>query len=78
MPDFQLAELPVYIERYLETGRITNRAIRCVGISVKTSPLEAARREGYLSALAEQLGLPCVDPIAGGVGPIVDLLCREL
>jgi D-glutamate N-acetyltransferase len=78
MPDFQLAELPVYIERYLETGRITNRAIRCVGISVNTSPLEAARREGYLSALAEQLGLPCVDPIAGGVGPIVDLLCREL
>jgi uncharacterized NAD-dependent epimerase/dehydratase family protein len=78
MPDFQLAALPVYIERYLETGRITNPAIRCVGVSINTSTLPAAERDGYLAALAAELGLPCVDPIAGGVGPIVDFLQREL
>jgi uncharacterized NAD-dependent epimerase/dehydratase family protein len=77
MPDFPLAELEVYIERYLEAGRVTNPAIRCVGISVNTSTLEAAEREGYLRARSEELGLPCVDPIAGGVGRIVDLLQRE-
>ena len=77
MPDFPLAELRVYAERYLEAGRITNPAIRCVGISVNTSTLEATQREGYLRSLAETMGLPCVDPIAGGVGPIVDLLQRE-
>ncbi len=77
MPDFPLAELQVYTERYLEAGRITNPGIRCAGISVNTSTLEAGQREGYLQALAEKLGLPCVDPIAGGVGPIVDRLQRE-
>jgi uncharacterized NAD-dependent epimerase/dehydratase family protein len=77
MPAFPLAELQVYTERYLEAGRITNPAIRCAGISVNTSTLAAAQREGYLRALAETMGLPCVDPIAGGVGPIVDLLQRE-
>jgi uncharacterized NAD-dependent epimerase/dehydratase family protein len=77
MPGFPLADLPVYIERYLEAGRITNPAIRCVGISVNTSTIEAARRVAYLRALAEELGLPCVDPMAAGVGPIVDVLQRE-
>jgi uncharacterized NAD-dependent epimerase/dehydratase family protein len=78
MPGFPLAELPVYIERYLEAGRITNPAIRCVGISVNSSTLDVGRREGYLRALAEELSLPCVDPMTAGVGPIVDALQRKL
>lgn len=77
MPDFRLAELEVYIKRYLEAGRITNQAIRCVGVSVNTSTLEATQRERYLLALAEKLGLPCVDPIAVGVDQIVDRLQWE-
>ena len=34
-----------FIERYLEAGRLTNPAIRCVGVSVNTSRLAGDRRD---------------------------------
>jgi uncharacterized NAD-dependent epimerase/dehydratase family protein len=76
-PDFPLPELPVFIDRYIEAGRLTNKTIRCVGVSVNTSTLPPSGREPYLRELQNELGLPCVDPLAGGVAPIVDFLDRE-
>jgi uncharacterized NAD-dependent epimerase/dehydratase family protein len=45
-----------------------------VGISVNTSRLDDAERVSYLAQLSEDYGLPAVDPIAIGVGPLVDFL----
>jgi uncharacterized NAD-dependent epimerase/dehydratase family protein len=65
------------IEHHLVLGRRTNPAIRCVGISVNTSGLPAEEREACLTALADETGLPCVDPIIDGCGRIVRQIREE-
>ena len=55
-------------------GRVTNPDIRCVGVSLITSSLSEAERHSVLSSTADEIGLPCVDPVATGVAPIVDYL----
>jgi uncharacterized NAD-dependent epimerase/dehydratase family protein len=72
--DFLLPEIATLIEQTVIAGRVTNPNIRCVGISVNSSNLSADQRASYLAETAESTGLPCVDPIATGVGPLVDHL----
>ncbi|MEM8987055.1 MAG: DUF1611 domain-containing protein [Pseudomonadota bacterium] len=75
--DFPLPTIGETIERNLEIGRRTNPDIRCVGISVNTSGLSDEQRPDYLAALSDKYGLPCVDPLVDGAGPIVDRLCKD-
>jgi uncharacterized NAD-dependent epimerase/dehydratase family protein len=60
------------IDLHTVLGRRTNPDIRCIGISVNTSKLEAGKRMDYLAALSLETGLPCVDPIIDGCGAIVE------
>jgi uncharacterized NAD-dependent epimerase/dehydratase family protein len=71
---FELPPIGQVICRNLELGRMTNPAVRCVGISVNTSSLPAGHRQAWLQGLSRGSGLPCVDPLIDGVGPIVDRL----
>ncbi len=75
--DYRIRDLDELIDTYLSLGSLTNPAIRCVGVSVNTSMLEPERRVAYLSELSKSTGLPCVDPVIGGVGFIVDQLCEK-
>ncbi len=75
--DFPLPGIEECIDRYLLLGRTTSPEIQCVGISVNTSRLGSEQRARYLEDLEAKLNLPCVDPVASGVGPIVDLIERE-
>ncbi len=70
-PGYSLPSVSQCIERNLLEGRLTNPAIQCVGVCVNTSMLSDPERESYLSALAEELNLPCVDPIIHGCDDIV-------
>lgn len=78
LPGRPLPDLAECLERNLEAARLTSPDVRAVGICFNTSRMEreAAQR---LCTLAEQkLSLPCTDPIAFGVEPIIDrLLCPE-
>jgi len=65
-PHMPLPTIGEVIERTVAIGRLTNPAIRCVGISVNTSGLPGGERTGYLQMLSDRYGLPCVDPMAGG------------
>jgi uncharacterized NAD-dependent epimerase/dehydratase family protein len=71
---YALPSLEECIEKHLLMGRRTNPEIRCVGVSVNTSGLPAAGRRQYLDGLADECGLPCVDPVAGGVDEIVSFI----
>ena len=73
-PGFPLPTISELIELTVATGRLTNPEIRCAGISVNTSRLSAAERADYLAKIQDDSGLPCVDPIATGVGPLVDFI----
>ncbi|NNE61402.1 MAG: DUF1611 domain-containing protein [Woeseia sp.] len=69
---YSLPSINECIELNVATGRLTNKAIRCAGVSVNTSGLAAAERPRYLSKLAAETGLPCTDPVAVGIKPILE------
>lgn len=71
-PDFPLPTIGELIELTVANGKLTNRDIRCVGISINTSSLADEERDAYLAKTADEYGLPCVDPVATGVDPIID------
>jgi uncharacterized NAD-dependent epimerase/dehydratase family protein len=71
-PGFPLPTIPELIEHTIINGRLTNAAIRCVGVSINTSGLSNDERAACLREIAAQTGLPCVDPVATGVGPLID------
>jgi uncharacterized NAD-dependent epimerase/dehydratase family protein len=72
---FELPGIDQVIDRTISIGSGVNPAIRCVGISVNTSPLATEQeRLDYLDNLSRRYGLPAVDPLLTGVGAIVDSL----
>lgn len=58
-------------------GRLTNPDIRCIGLCINTAALGHDEAIAYLAGLEEEYGLPAVDPIRIGPGPVVDELQRQ-
>ena len=75
-PDYPLPDFQTLIAQTIEVGKLTNANICCAGFSVNTSSLSDAERSEYLRKTTEETGLPCVDAVATGVGPIVDHLVK--
>jgi uncharacterized NAD-dependent epimerase/dehydratase family protein len=73
-PDCPIPDLQVAIERYVQAGQLTNRAIRCVGVSVNSSSLSDAQWASYAQNLRSKLKLPVCDPLRGGVDDIAKAL----
>lgn len=76
-PDYPTPSFKTLIAQTIEVGKLTNANIRCAGFSVNTSSLSDDERDKYLSEVTEETGLPCVDAVATGVGPIVDHLVKS-
>ncbi len=74
LPSYALPSLELCMQRNLDCGRLTNPAVRFVGIAVNTSGLPAGDAEDYLKKLSDDHGLPAVDPVKQGVDAIVDVL----
>ena len=74
LPHYPLPSLEDCIEANVAAARLTNPEATCIGVAVNTSALvpEAAAR--CLAETADRLGLPTVDPVRGGVAPLVDAL----
>jgi uncharacterized NAD-dependent epimerase/dehydratase family protein len=58
----------------LRAARLTNPDVVCVGVALNTSNLSPAEGRRICAAAAEELALPAQDPVANGVGEIVDQL----
>jgi uncharacterized NAD-dependent epimerase/dehydratase family protein len=65
------------IDLTVTCGRLTNPDIRCGGIAVNTEHLDDAAAHTVLAETAAAHGLPAVDPIRTGVGPIVDKIAAD-
>jgi len=63
---FALPSIEQVIEQTIALGRLTNPDIRCVGISLNTSKLDAAEAQRELDSVEKRLSLPVADPIRGG------------
>lgn len=73
-PDFPMPDLQVAIDRYVEAARLTNRAVRCVGLSINSSTLTDDAWARYAQAQSQRLQLPVVDPLRGGVAALAHAL----
>lgn len=74
LPHQKLPGLAECLEANLQAARLTNPAVRAVGVAVDTHRLEPGARGDCLARIEAELGLPTVDPIATGVGRIADAL----
>ncbi|MBM4060163.1 MAG: DUF1611 domain-containing protein [Planctomycetes bacterium] len=74
---FPLPTIQQVIDRTIADGALTNPAIQCIGIALNTEALDDAAAREVLERTGRQHGLPCVDPIRIGVGPLVDELLRR-
>lgn len=74
LPHYPLPSLRQCIDANLAAGRLTNPDVRCVGISINTSALDARAADSLLKQTEDAYGMPCVDPVRGGVAAIVDRL----
>jgi uncharacterized NAD-dependent epimerase/dehydratase family protein len=74
---YSLPSIKECIDQHVIMGRRTNPQIRCVGISVNTSTLPAGEREHYLAELADETGLPCIDPLIDGCSTIVNYVTTQ-
>jgi uncharacterized NAD-dependent epimerase/dehydratase family protein len=76
LPGRAMAGLEECLERNLEAARLTSPDVRAVGICLNTSAMEAEAARRLCAETEERMGLPCTDPMAFGVGTIIDrLLC---
>jgi uncharacterized NAD-dependent epimerase/dehydratase family protein len=65
-PDFPIPDLQAAIDAYLRAGRLTNPAVRCVGLSINSSSLSESDWSQYCRRLTAELGLPVCDPMRTG------------
>ena len=72
LPDYSLPTLQACMDANLAAARLTNPAVRFVGIAVNTSQMAESSVEAYLRRLESEFELPTVDPFAEGVAPLVD------
>jgi len=64
--EFVLPSLEQVIAQTIALGRLTNPAIRCVGISLNTAKLDAAAAQREFDRVEQRLTLPVADPMRGG------------
>lgn len=72
-----LPTIGAVIDHTIACGRLTNPAIRCVGIAVNTAALGEEDAKALLVATGDEYGLPASDPVRFGVAAIVDRLQAE-
>lgn len=74
MEHIALVPVEEIVELTLRLGRLTNPAIRLVGVSLNTHGMDDTARAGALSEYEARLGVPAFDPMVRGVERVVDVL----
>jgi uncharacterized NAD-dependent epimerase/dehydratase family protein len=72
-----LPSIAQVIDLTVTCGRLTNPAIRPVGIAINTEHLDAAEARRVCDAAAAAHGLPATDPVRFGTAAIVDRLLAD-
>ncbi len=76
LPGRALPELADCIAMNVQVAALTSPQVRMIGVALNTSSLGAGEARALCARLEDAHGLPCTDPIAFGVEPLIDaLLC---
>lgn len=74
LPNRPLPDLQACIEANVRAAQLTSPDVRCIGVAVNCSALAPGEAKACLDRLADELDLPCVDPLITGVAPLIDRL----
>ncbi len=74
LPNYPIPSIQECLQANLKSAHLTNSNARIVGISMNTSNLDSDASKQILERTSQAMEIPCVDPMIGGVGPIVDKL----
>jgi uncharacterized NAD-dependent epimerase/dehydratase family protein len=74
LPDSPLPDLERCLNANLAAARLTNPAVKAVGIALNTSNLPGHEAKAMCREISGRLQLPCEDPVTMGVEGIVDNL----
>jgi uncharacterized NAD-dependent epimerase/dehydratase family protein len=74
LPGYRIPELRPCLEANLAAARLTNPAVRAVGVALNTSGIPAGDAAALCRQIGDELQLPCQDPVTMGVESIVDHL----
>ena len=69
-----IADIDAVLAETSALGKLTNPRIRCVGIALNTGGLAAGEAAAALADLERRFGLPCCDPLRGGMAAIAERL----
>jgi len=72
LPHYPMPGLKETLEFNLQVARLTSPNVRAAGIALNTSKLPRDEAERLCAATSDAFGLPCTDPFAMGVDPIID------
>ena len=70
--DAPMPGIDAVIEETIALGRLTNPAVRCVGIALNTSEVDAGPARRIMGQARRRFGVPVCDPVRHGVEAIVD------
>ncbi|MBN8885088.1 MAG: DUF1611 domain-containing protein [Rudaea sp.] len=74
LPHYPIPDLVRCLEANLSAARLTNPAVKAVGVALNTSNLPERQALIACREISDRLGLPCQDPVTMGVEVIVDNL----
>ena len=74
LPHYRVPPLEAVMEACLAAAALTNPEAKFTGVSVNTEALGADEALAFLRETERRLGLPAVDPVRTGVGPLADAL----
>jgi uncharacterized NAD-dependent epimerase/dehydratase family protein len=73
-PHYPIVDVETALPRYLEAARLTNPAVRFVGLSLNTSKLDDSEAAVLIAELEERHGLPCFDPMRTSAAALIDTM----
>lgn len=71
---FPLPALAQCVEAYEQAASLTNPSAKVIGVSLVTAGLSDQEADSLIAKTAEELKLPCIDPVRTGVQPLLDAL----
>lgn len=67
---YKVPSLAECMDANISAGKLTNPAIRAVGVSVNTSHFTEKEANQYMRKVEDSLGVPCIDPVRTGAEAI--------
>ncbi len=76
LPHYSLPDIQLTMDTCLAHAKLVNPAAKFIGMAINTKALSESEAMDYLGEVEAKHGLPAIDPVRTGVGPLVDAMAE--